>query len=453
MKTILPLLLCISQLLLNTATAADVNQAPVQNLVQIYQLAVQNDPELAAAVSANKASQELINQAKAGYRPNVTLGANATKTWSDFAVVGPSPFRGGPNNFETYNYGLQAAQPIFRKDRLIKIDQSKIAVEQADKQLALSKQDLMLKTTQAYFDVLLAQDTIDLIDAQKASILSQLEQAKVTFDVGTSTITDVNEAQARYDLVLAQEISAINGLQIAQRALQILTGELPTHLATVNPSLETENIQESMADWQAITAKQNLQVQIQQDAVTLAQKDIAIAKAARYPNLDATASYTDNYSNGGLNGFGNDTQQAILGLQVDWPIYQGGSINSKVRQSVHQQQQAKDQLEAIKRKTDLETQRSYLNLSTSIAQVKALEQALKSSKSQLDSTKLGYEVGVRTSVDVLNAQQQFYSANKDLLEARYSYLVNIVRLKYAAGMLADADIAAINQQLRTDHAE
>jgi outer membrane protein len=159
------------------------------------------------------------------------------------------------------------------------------------------------------------------------------------------------------------------------------------------------------------------------------------------------ANYSDNYNNGGLNGFGTELNSAIIGLQLQIPLYQGGAISSRVRQAMLNQQKAKDDLEIARRQTDLETQRAFLNLNSSIAQIKALEQALISSQSQLDSTKLGYEVGVRISVDVLNAQQQLFSAKRDLLQARYNYLVNIIRLKSATGIVAEADLQDINQQL------
>ena len=165
------------------------------------------------------------------------------------------------------------------------------------------------------------------------------------------------------------------------------------------------------------------------------------------PTLDAVANYTDTYTNGGLNGFGNEFNSASIGLQLQIPLYQGGAISSRVRQALLNQQKAKDDVEIARRQTDLETQRAFLNLSSSVAQIKALEQALISSQSQLDSTKLGYEVGVRISVDVLNAQQQLFSAKRDLLQARYNYLVNIIRLKSATGVVAEVDLQDINQQL------
>jgi outer membrane protein len=425
-----------------------------QSLLETYQQAFLHDATLASALSANQSAQELIEQGKALYRPSVNFsaGVNATQTDVRYLNAGPTPFGfSGKTNFEGYNYGINATQPIFRKQNLVQMDQAKTQVSQADKQLALSQQQLIVRTTQTYFDVLIAQDKIDLINAQKTAILTQLDQAKANFDVGNSTITDVNEAQARYDLIVAQEIAAINEYQVAQYSIQAITGEAPNSLSTVKADIKTHNLEQNMGKWLEVAAQNNLNIQIQQDAAKFSEQEIDRAKAGHLPTLDAVASYNDTYSNGSSYGFGSDLKNGTIGLQLQIPLYQGGATSSRVRQAVLNKQKAQDDIDIARRQTALETQRAYLNLTTSIAQVKAYEQALISSQSQLDSTKLGYEVGVRTSVDVLNAQQQFFSAKRDLLQSRYNYLVNIIRLKAASGVVAEVDLADINQQLVLNH--
>lgn len=419
------------------------------SLVDLYHQAVSNDPTLASALSANQAAQENIEQGKALYRPSVNFsaGANASRTDIEYNG-GTNPFRTqGRESFESYNYGVDARQPIFRKQNLIQMDQTRTQVSQADKQLHLSKQDLIVRTTQSYFEVLIAQDKIDLMGAQKAAILSQLEQAKANFEVGTATITDVNEAQARNDLIIAQEIAAVNEYQIAQRKVQAITGEVPKKLATVRADIKPNSLDQSMEKWLEVAEQNNLNIQIQQDALKFSEQEIDRSKAGHLPTLDAVASYTDTYANGSASGFGSDLKNGTLGLQLQIPLYQGGATSSKVRQAVLNKQKAQDDVEIARRQAALDTQSAYLNLSTTIAQVKALEQALISSQSQVDSTKLGYEVGVRTSVDVLNAEQQLFSAKRDLLQVRYNYLVNIIRLKAVSGVLAEVDLVDINQQL------
>lgn len=439
--------------------AAETQQAKQQSLLDIYHQALAHDPTLASALSANKAAQEIIEQGKALYRPVVNFNAGANTQSQDYAFTGaarPNPSnpliilqsqQSGVEKFEQRRYAIEARQPIFRKDNLVQMDQSKTQVSLADKQYHLSQQNLILRTTQTYFDVLIAQDRIDLIGAQKTAILSQLDQAKATFEVGTATITDVNEAQARYDLIIAQEIAAINEYEIAKRAVEAITGEIPAKLATAKSDIQVTTLAQSMQDWQQVAVENNLNIQVQQDALKLAEQDVERANAGHLPTLDAVASYTDSYANGGINTDSSRTKNAVLGLELQIPLYQGGAISSRARQAVLNKQKAQDDIEIARRSTDLETQRAYLNLNTTIAQVKALEQALVSSQSQLDSTKLGYEVGVRTSVDVLNAQQQLFSAKRDLLQARYNYLVNIIRLKAASGLVAEVDLQDINQQL------
>ncbi len=436
-----------------TETKSQTTQAATQSqqsLVDIYRQALAHDPVLASALSANKAAQELIEQGKALYLPTVNFNASAGATVSDIRYL-DARTAPGSNNFENYRVSVEARQPIYRKQNLVQMEQSKTQVSQADKQYHLSQQELILRATQAYFDVLIAQDKIELIGAQKVAITSQLEQAKATFDAGTSTITDVNEAQARYDLVLAQEIAAVNEFEIAKRAIEAITGTVPSKLATVKPDIKVSHLGQSMLSWQQVALLNNLSIQIQQDTVKLAEHDVERAKAAHLPTLDAVASINDNYSSGSPSVFstGNDLKTGTIGVELQIPLYQGGAINSRERQAVLNQQKAYDDVEVARRKIDLETQRAYLNLSTTIAQVKALDQALISSQSQVDSTTLGYEVGVRTSVDVLNAQQQLFSAKRDLLQARYNYLVNIIRLKSVSGLVGEADLQDINQQLVT----
>jgi outer membrane protein len=422
-------------------------QAQPLKLMDVYQQALAHDATLASALSTNRAAQEIIEQGKALYRPTVNFNAETNALKSSFHYLSTSST--DRSQFENYRYGVDARQPIFRQQNLIQIDQATTQVSIADKQLNVAQQALMLRTTQAYFDVLMAQDRIDLIVAQKTAIAGQLAQAQANFDLGSATITDANEAQARYDLVVAQEIAALNEFEIAKHAVQAITGQLPQRLANVKLQLKANEMGLSMATWQELALLNNLNIQIQQDTAKLADQEIARNQAGHLPTLDAVASYTNSYANGTISRFGagNELQVGSIGLQLQIPLYEGGAVSSRVRQAQLNKQRAQDDLTAVRRQTELDTQRAYLNLSSSIAQLKALDQAVISSQSQLDATQLGYQVGVRTSVDVLNAQQQFFSAKRDVAQARYNYLINIIRLKAAAGVVAAADLVDINQQL------
>ncbi|CEN56710.1 TolC family outer membrane protein [Candidatus Methylopumilus turicensis] len=439
-------------LLLGLALGHHAQAADSQNLMQIYQQALSRDPVWASAQSSHLASQEKLAQGNALFLPTVTFNSGVSATQSDAKFFGgaTSVLRGGQNNFESYNYGVNVSQPIYRKQIRAQFEQAKSQVAQADKQLLLAKQGLIIRSSKAYFDVLLAQDKIDLIGAQKTAINKQLEQAKANFEVGTSTITDFNEAQARFDLVVAQEIAAMNDLEVKKRAIQAIVGSTPQALVGVRSDLVAQSPEPiEMEKWVEVAEQNNLTIALQQQALEIATQEVERQNAGHMPTLDAVAGYNNNYANGTATGLGNgsDITSASIGLQLQIPLYQGGLVSSKVREAVANKQKALDDLEAAKRQADLDTRSAYLNLSSSVAQIKAYEQALSSSQSQLDSTNLGYEVGVRTSVDVLNAQQQYFSAKRDLLQSRYTYLVNILSLKSAVGLLGETDVESVNQQL------
>jgi outer membrane protein len=394
--------------------------------------------------------QEKLVQGNALYLPTINFNAGATASQTDIKYIGSSSvFRnGGRETFEGYSYGVNLNQPIYRKQIQAQLAQAKSQVEQSDKQLLLAQQNLVLRSSKAYFDVLMAQDKIELIQAQKNAISKQLEQAKANFDVGTATITDFNEAQARFDLIQAQEIAAMSDLEIKKRAIQSIVGQMPAKLNAVRADLQPQMPEPvSMDKWVEMATQTNLMIAIQQQALEIATQEVERQNAGHLPTLDAIASYTDRYANGGVNSFGSDLKDATIGLQLQIPLYQGGAVSSRVREAVANKQKAMDDLVAARRQAELGARQAYLDLVSIVSQIKAYEQALSSSQSQLDSTMLGYEVGVRTSVDVLNAQQQFFTAKRDLLQSRYAYLMNILSLKSAVGLLNEADIDAVNQQL------
>ncbi|ACT51865.1 TolC family outer membrane protein [Methylovorus glucosotrophus] len=422
-----------------------------QNLVDLYQLALSSDPTWAAAKNAHLAAQEKLEQGKSLYLPTVSANSNASHSETDIRYMGSATvFRnGGRESFDTFGYGVSVSQPIYRKQISAQFAQAKSQVSQADKELVLARQTLMLRISQAYFDTLQAQDRLDLISAQKSAISGQLEQARANFEAGTATITDVNEAQARYDLLKAQEIASLNDMEVKRRTLQAIIGQQPAiRLASAMEDLHPASPDPAdMEAWVTMAEQNNLNVLIQQQVLDIATQEIYRQQAGHLPTLDAVGNYTGTRASGGINGFGTDLQNATIGVQLQIPLYQGGLVNSRVREAVANKNKALDDLEAARRQAELDTRQAYLTLVSSIAQVHAYEQALSSSQSQLDSTNLGYEVGVRNSVDVLNAQQQLFSAKRDLLQARYNYLLGMLKLKSATGQLSDADMITVNQHL------
>lgn len=436
--------------------AASLPVQAAQNLLQIYQQALARDPVWSAAQNANRAAQEKIVQGQAQYLPVVSIAGNVNATSNDVKFVGAGPLppnqpgarRDGRQNYEGYSLGLNIVQPIFRPQIRAQLEQAKSMVQQSDYELAVSKQNLILRSSQLYFDVLLAQDKIHLIEAQKQAISSQLEQARARFEAGTSTITDVNEDKARFDLIQAQYIAAVNDLEIKKRALQALIGDMPQSLMAVREDLVPQTPAPSNIEkWVEMANSANLRIAIQRQALEIAAQEVDRQNAGHLPSLDLVGSYTDSYVNGGIAGIGLDQRAAVIGMQLSVPIYQGGAVSSRSREALSNKLKAQDDLEAARRQADMETRQAYLNLVSTVSQISALEQALASTQSQLESTQLGYEVGVRTSVDVLNVQQQLFNAKRDLLQARYTYLMNILMLKAAVGDLTMADLEAVNQQL------
>lgn len=424
-------------MILGTAFAAP---AFADNLSDVYRAALAYDASHAAAQAAYRAAQEKAPQARAGLLPNVGLNANARYNNSDSSSFGGT-------TYNSYGWGISAAQPIYRGQNFIAYDQAKLAVQLAENELKVAGQDLVLRSARAYFDVLLAQDGLEFIRAQKAAITEQLAAAKRNFEVGTATITDTHEAQARFDLATAQEIAAQNDLEIKRRALHTLSGKTVDTLAALSakPVLATPMPAE-MDAWVTRAQEQNLQVLISRQAKQIADQEIERARAGHHPTLDVAASYNDS-RNQSFGGTQMDSKTGMIGLELAVPLYQGGLTSSQVREAVANQEKSRQQLEDAMRNAALQTRQAYLNVTSTEAQVRALEAALASSQKSLESTQLGLEVGVRTNVDVLNAQQQLTSAKKDLAAARYNFLLSVLNLKAAAGTLSAADLEEIDRQL------
>src|SRR5574340_369591 len=418
--------------------------AHAENLSAVFQDARAYDAQYAAARAAYQAGQEKAAQGRAGLLPNVNAGGNVTR--NDLH----SSLPGGDAQFTSNGYSISAAQPLFRMQNWLQYAQSKEQVKIADMQFKAAEQDLILRVAQAYFDVLQSQDNMAFIAAQKAAITEQLAAAKRNFEVGTATITDTNEAQARYDLAVAQEIAEQNSLDIHLRALEKLIGKPPGALDAFVESGQLKVDAESIDSWAARAAEGNLQAGIQRLAKTIADQEVERNRAGHYPTLDAVAGYAVN-NNQNFGTIKLDTRGASIGVQLNVPIYQGGLISSRVREAVANQEKARQDLATATRDASLQARQAWLNVSSGAARVKALEQALASTQTQLASTKLGQQVGVRTSLDVLNAEQQVLSARRDLAGARYACLLAGLSLKAAAGSLSADDLQAIDALLTPQH--
>ncbi|MDP2144210.1 MAG: TolC family outer membrane protein [Gallionella sp.] len=438
-------------ILLIAATMSQLAQAA--DLLEIFRAAQANDPVFAAAHATLRAGQEKLPQGRSQLLPSISLSANSTFNDQTIQYQGAPPL-GGANpavqRYNSYGYSLNLTQPLFRQQNWLAYTEAELQVAQAEAQFRLAEQDLILRVAQAYFDVLIAQDSVQLAEAQKTAITEQLEHAKRNFEVGSATITDTHEAQARYDLTVAQEIAAQHSLEIKRRALQQLINDMPKNIQQLGQDFKLEAPQPvDMEQWVSDAQLNNPQLVAAKAVAEIAEKEVARNRGGHYPTVDLVANYSKTNANGSSLGFGggSDVTGKSVGVQLNMPLYQGGAVNSRWREAEANRDRAREELENVRRSVATQTRQAYLGVVSGIAQVKALQQALTSSKSVLEASKLGQEVGVRTNLDVLNAQQQLYATRRDLLQAEYSYLVSQLRLKAAVGSLGEEDVVSVNRAL------
>ncbi len=418
--------------------------APLQaaDLLDYYRDAQAQDAAYASAKAAYEAAKEKIPQAESANNLQAKLAGSLARVNQRTATVGTRI-----DNFNAYGYTLTLGKSLYNTQNNLQIDQAKLGVTQVEAQYKLTEMDLAQRVAQAYFDVLLAQDNVALSGAQKKAIAEQLAQAKRNFEVGTATIVDSQDAQARFDLASAKEIADANDLEVKRQAFVLLTGKTPQELALLK-----ENIQlplpspNNMDEWVGTAEKQNLQIAIQRTSVAIARKQVDVAKAAYGPTLDLFGSYGDNGTGANL-ADGRGIKDARVGVQLAVPLYTGGLNQSRVREALLNEEKLKFDVENTRRLVGQSARQAFLGVTSGVAQVKALEQSLASTELALKSTVLGREVGVRTSVDVLNAQQQVFQTRRDLFSARYNVILNELRLKQASGVLTEADLAEVNKNL------
>ncbi|HXZ95863.1 MAG TPA: TolC family outer membrane protein [Burkholderiales bacterium] len=424
-----------------------------EDLLEIYRQALSRDAVYASARAVWQAGQEKMPQGRALLLPNVNLTGNTTYNEVGTQVRDPSQ-PGRQSQFNSNGVTISLVQPLFNKQSFDQFLESKSQLAQSDAQLSVATQDLTVRVSQAYFDVLAAQDNLEYITAQKAAIAEQLASAKRNFEVGTATVTDINDAQARYDLAVSQEIAALNDLEVKKQALAVIIGDMPGPLKLLSTNLPLSLPQPNdMGRWVEAAQSNNPQIRAQEAALEIAKREIERNRSGHYPTINLVGSLSQNASgatalpNGAVT-IPNDTTTKQIGIQLNMPIYQGGGQESLVREAIANQDKAKQDLENARRSVTYSTRQAFLGVTSGVAQVKALEQALVSSETSLASTKLGREVGVRTEVDVLNSQQQLYSAKRDLAQARYNFILSQLRLKSAAGQLSEEDLAEVNRWLR-----
>jgi outer membrane protein len=426
--------------------ALSLQGALAANLLGVYRDALESDPAWQAARSSYTAGQEKLPQARAGYLPNVSLSGTAYSIDSTRSGI-------PDQNYNASTYTVTLTQPLFRWQNWIAIDQAKQQLLQNEAGLESARQDLILRVSQSYFDVLLAQDNVALSGAQKIAISEQLAQAKRNFEVGTATIVDTLEAQASYDQSAAKEIADLNDLEVKRQALRQIIGKVPDTLTPLREPLKlNEPKPNKIEDWVASAGESSYTVAVSRAAYEIAKQQVDSAKAGHYPTLDFNASYTGNRNPSStfgslVSGISPYAESGQVGIILSLPIYAGGGTQSKVREALALRDKAEQDLETTRRAVAQAVRQNFLFVTNGITGVAALERALASSQSKLDSTILGRDVGVRTSVDVLNAQQQLFQTRRDLQQVRYGFLMNTLRLKSSSGTLTEADLEEVNRAL------
>ena len=434
------------------ATVLMASNGQAEDLIQVYRDAQRYDAVYAAARQTLAAGRERLPQGRALLLPNLNLSANAQVGRIDSESRNTALTPSFTRDPRTLGYTLTLAQPIYRPQNYLQYRQSELQVAQAEATFAQAGQDLIVRTAQAYFDVLAAFDTLEVVRAQKTATGEQLAAAKRNFEVGTATITDTHEAQSRFDLISAQEIAALNDLQTKYQALQLITGKAYNELKALRPEVKLAPPNpENMESWVEIAEKQGYPVQVADAAAEIAALEARRQRAGHLPTLDAVATYgqtgSSASSTSATSPAGADVTTSTIGLQFAMPLYQGGGIDSREREAAALSLKSKDDLENARRTAAVSTRQNYLLVINGISAIAALEQALISSQSSLDSNKLGYEVGVRINIDVLNAQQQLYSTRRDLAVARYNTIVNQLKLKSLAASLREEDLEEVNRVL------
>jgi len=463
LKTINALLLIIGSFALpSTASAA--------SLLEIYQQALQSDPQIHEAEARRLAALEAKPQARSAYLPQLSLTGDYNMTGSSgpdfFQPDGPGGERVEAKvdaDIDTADWGLVLRQTIFRWDSIVNLKRADKQVAKAEAVREAAQQDLIIRVAQRYFDVLAAEDRLTSVHANRTAIARRLEQAKQRFEVGLIAITDVQESQAAYDQAVADEISAKRSLATSREFLREITGEYVDTLSAPKEDLPLRRPEKSERDWVDMSLSQNLSLVASRLDEKLARDEISFRRNGHYPTLELTArineterdrdvtySYldpTDNVQK--TESFSDTIPQDTDGIYLSFnlPLFAGGGTSSRVKEAVYLHRAAREQLQRVTRETERQSRDAYLGVLAEESRVQALKQAVSSSRTALEATQAGFDVGTRTIVDVLNSQFSLYLAITNYYQSRYDYLLNVLRLKQAAGTLQVQDLETIDQFL------
>jgi outer membrane protein len=431
-------------LLLPVAGSAD-------DLLSVYDQALQADPQWQAAIAAHRAALEVVPQSRAALLPDLSLLGETS--WNRYHNRKPNTGEKENTHSTNHSYGARLTQSLYNREQFVQLEQADSRVAQADAELIAARQDLILRVATRYFLVLGARDNLNFVRANKDAVARTLEQAKQRFEVGLAAITDVYEAQARYDLAVSDEINAEKLLEDAREALRELTGEKPGVLEILQeeiPLLEPEPA--SSNEWVDTALEQNPLLLAARAATEAARQEIQVQRSGHYPSMDLVADYSRNdVQFGGV--VPQERNDSSVGIQFNMPLYQGGLVNSQTRQARDLFTQTQEEQVQRQRETERQTRNSYRGVQTDISKVRALRQAVLSGEKALEASEAGFDVGTRTIVDVLDSQSDLLSARRDHARSRYDYLLDNLRLRQAAGIVEADDLEQINTLLEEQQAQ
>ncbi|WP_312935096.1 TolC family outer membrane protein [Pseudomonas sp.] len=437
------------------AGATDIPTTVKTDLISVYQQAADNNADLAAARADYGARREIVPQARAGLLPNLSAGGETMHTRTQLDQPSATTNRSGTA------WTATLSQPIFRADRWFQLQAAEAVSEQAALELSANEQNLILQSAENYFSVLRAQDNLAATKAEEAAFKRQLDQANGRFDVGLSDKTDVLQAQASYDTARANRIIAQRQVEDAFQALVTLTNREYGSLQGVVHTLPVQvPVPNDAKAWVETAGRQNLNLLATNYAVDAAEQTLRQRKAGHAPTVDAVARYQrgDNDNLGFSNPsplpgvrYGGDVEQTTIGVQLNIPIYSGGLTSSQVREAYQRLSQSEQQRESLRRQVVENTRNLHRAVNTDVEQVQARKQSIISSQSAVQATEIGYQVGTRNIVDVLDAQRQLYNSVRDYNNSRYDYILDNLRLKQAAGTLSPQDLQDLGRFLKTDY--
>jgi len=421
-----------------------------EDLMGIYRKALDNDPEILGAQYTRAAANESAIEAKGRMYPQISVEYNRASVDQEI-TDSDNPFQPkDEDQYPTEEYLITITQPLYNRALYNGYQQARIDVQRAQAEFASKQQDLILRTAQAYLEVLAAADEVNFTGAEKLAVGKQLELVQGMMSSGMARKTELYDAQARYASVEADEISARSSYDDKSQALREMVGEYSGELARLKAELVlVDPDPRNPESWMQAAIEQNPRVQLQSKAVQVSRYEIMVQKAGHMPTIDLSARFSDNDSEGSLFGGGNEVETSELMFRLNVPIYQGGTVSSRTRRSQQLHQKAQQDLTAIQRAVQRAARAAYFGIISAISKVNALEKSVRSQELALQSRQQGYRSGLYTGLDVLDAERDVYEARRDHARARYDYLLNTLRLKHAIGTLDETDVEQINGWLET----